>query len=65
MCQQPYVPTLTNEIRRHPSSLGKPITPVVGNRYQANNNWGNPIQPQYYMHGIDQNYPEPKVIVYY
>lgn len=29
VCQQPYAPPVSNEIRRHPSSLGKPIVPIV------------------------------------
>lgn len=54
VCQQPYVPITSNEIRRHPTSLGKPITPLIsGNNYQVNHNWGTPIQPNYLLHGMD------------
>jgi hypothetical protein len=64
VCQQPYVPVISNEIRRHPLPYGKPITPIVNeNRYQMNN-WGTPIQPNYLLHGMDpfNTYNQPQKV---
>lgn len=59
VCHQPYTPPLiSNDIRRHPSSHGKPITPIISTRY--NDNW-RPIQPNYspnYLsNGLDLIHP--------